>query len=168
MNFEIQTCNPQNKACYNNDTKISEAIYTIFPLETEDAILFWGDTDISLSYRYDISIMIDDIIPMMFALQSEYNGKWFVCWPSDTFAADWIFEWHGDALIITTSWYGELTVESYLNGHNVLHIDKQKFLGEWKKIIDILIKNLLECGYSADNLVDMNDLIKASKIINYV
>jgi len=50
-NFKIEPGNPKNTAVFDKeDTRLVEAIYTIFPLEAEDAVLFWKSEKIPLSY----------------------------------------------------------------------------------------------------------------------
>ncbi len=165
LDFKIEACNPKNNSDFDNeDTKLSEAIYTIFPLETENAILSWGAENILLSYRYDISTIIDDIIQMIFTLQNNHTGKWFVNWSSNTFAVNWDFKWFEDSLEIEAQWREEFNASDYLKSHNILKIKKGEFIQEWKKIIDVLLVNLIECGYTCDNLTDMGLLIEANSI----
>ena len=59
MHFYIQTSNPYIANKTNaDDNKLSEAIESIFPMDTEELILFWNHVGIPLSYKYDISYMI--------------------------------------------------------------------------------------------------------------
>ena len=165
--FRINARHPQNNGMHDSkDTKISEAIYTIFPMENKDVIMSWGDEDIRLSYRYDIATIIDEIIEMVFTIQNKSADKWKVVWASNTFAGEWCFKRLGDSLEIDAKWREEFVASDYLKSHNIFKVNKNKFLRQWKFIIDILIDNLKECGYSCDNLIDMSDLIKASRIIH--
>lgn len=166
MGFKIEASNPKNNAIIDNDdTKLSEAIYTLFPLEAEDAMLSWGDVRIPLSYRYDISTMVDDLIQMIFVLKSKDDGEWFVDWSSNTFAVNWTLKWSEDDLEILAQWRDEFHAGDYLKENNVLNIEKKKFFLEWKKIIDVLLSNLIECGYNCDNLIDMGNLVEVSKML---
>lgn len=166
LDFKIEVNNPKNNSVFDSeDTILSEAIYTIFPLETEDAILSWGDENIALSYRYDISTIIDDIIQMVFTLQHNSDGKWFVAWSSNTFAANWNFKWFENSLEIEAQWREEFNATNYLKSHNVLKIEKEKFLSEWAKITNVVFVNLLQCGYTRENLTDMGFLIEANSIL---
>lgn len=165
-NFKINACNPKNNSVFDKeDTKLSEAIYTIFPMETEDAILSWGDENITLSYRYDIGTIIDDIIQMIFTLQNNNTGKWSVAWSSNTFAGSWDFKWFEDSLKIEAKWREEFGASDYLKTHTVLKTVKETFLSEWGKITDKLLVSLTECGYTCENLTDMEFLIKADKLL---
>ena len=167
MDFYIELGKPENNLSSDNeDSKLSEAIYTIFPLDAEDAVLHWGDETILLSYRYDIATIIDDIIQMIFTLKNNTAGKWHVDWPSNTFAGAWDFSWSGMFLEIKTKWREEFGASDYLTKNNVIKIEKDKFLDEWKKIINIVLINLSECGYSDKNLTDMGILIKLKRILD--
>ena len=57
MSFRIQAGRPRNNAEFSSDdTKVSEAIETIFPHMTEDALLIWNNTYIlihRLNNAYD-------------------------------------------------------------------------------------------------------------------
>ena len=166
LNFKINTCIPKNNLAFDNeDIKVSEAIYTIFPLETEDAVLFWGKEQILLSYRYDISTMIDDIIQMIFNLKNQNVREWSVDWPSNTFACNWKIKWINDSLEIVSNWREEFNATEYLRKNNVIKIGKTEFLNEWKNIIDILIHHLTECGYNNQNLLDMGLLLKSYSLL---
>ncbi|MDE5781197.1 MAG: hypothetical protein K2I03_06930, partial [Lachnospiraceae bacterium] len=105
MNFYIQTGNP----CIINETnvhdnKLLEAIESIFPMNTEELILFWNHIAIPLSYKYDISYMIDDILMILQHIQSEKNGELLIHWLPDTFRADWRVEWSDEMISINSSW----------------------------------------------------------------
>ena len=163
LDFKINACNPKHNSVFDKeDRRLSEAIYTIFPMDTEDAIVSWGDEDISLSYRYDIGTMIDDILEMLSAVQSNDTGTWSVAWPSNTFAGNWDFTWFENSLEIKAEWREEFEASDYLKRHDVLKIKKDKFLDEWRKITTTLLLNLKECGYTCDNLTDMQLLIEAN------
>lgn len=60
MDFFIQVSKP---ICLNKfdkkDKTLSDAMETIFPLLTEKAIIMWNHIPILLSYKYDISFMLD-------------------------------------------------------------------------------------------------------------
>lgn len=73
--FYIQACNPiNNRTVDENDSKLMEAIETIFPMRTEAAIMVWNYVSIPLSYKYDISYMINDIIIVIQELVMKQEG----------------------------------------------------------------------------------------------
>jgi hypothetical protein len=165
--FRIIANKPKNNAAHDSgDTKLADAIYTIYPLETEDAVLFWGDERIALSYRYDIGTIIDDLLEMVFALCGNSTGEWSVAWPSNSFASNWHFRWSENVLRITAEWREEFEASDYLINNNLLVIEKGLFLGEWKSITDRLLIDLFDCGYTCDSILDMKLLIEANRIIS--
>ena len=76
MKFLIQSGNPlwsppdELAAEY-----LSEAIEAIFPMDTEDAVMIWGDESVSLSYKYDMSVIIEGALFMLEALTAENSGE---------------------------------------------------------------------------------------------
>jgi len=161
MDFTIQASLPRNTSTYCvEDKKISEAIETVFPMMTEDAFMVWNTIYIPLSYKYDISYMIDDILMMLRKLREDTNGGTMqIAWPSDTFAAKWDLKWDNKTLIINTRWNcvsGH--VEKLLNESNSMQIEIRDFITEWKSVLKVLIDNLLACGYCESNLSDINGL----------
>lgn len=76
MNFYIQANNPKVLKEYNaEDESIADAMETIFPLYTESAILVWNHISIPLSYKYDISYMMDDVLDLLESFMQAKNGK---------------------------------------------------------------------------------------------
>ena len=100
-----------------------------------------GDEKILLSYRYDISEMIDDIMQLFFALQKSDSGEWFVDWTPNTFASNWKFKWLKNCLEIEVNWREEFNATNYLKKNNVLKIDKDIFLNGWRKITKVIQVN---------------------------
>ena len=58
MNFYIQASNPRALKPSFIEENLSAAIESVFPMNTENAILFWNHIAIPLSYKYDISYMV--------------------------------------------------------------------------------------------------------------
>lgn len=169
MNFRIQASNPKNNTKYcKEDKKLSEAIETIFPMLTEDAILVWNTINIPLSYKYDISYMIDDILSMLKKIRENPNGnKMKICWPSNTFACDWILNWNSKMLTINSKWRSVAGhTENLLNESNEINIDIFEFTYEWKTTLKTLIINLEQCGYDKENIKDMDLLYYEFESIN--
>jgi len=163
VNFRIQASYPKNNTAFCIvDEKISEAIETIFPMMTEDAILIWGTSYIPLNYKYDISYMIEDIISMLKILRENQNGELKIDWPTSTFACQWLFAWHNKILTISSKWRSESRMSSNLSD---LEINVHEFTYEWKKVLEILIENLESCGYNIDNLKDMKMLCNEFHLI---
>lgn len=159
--FRIQASNPRNNATHiESDCKLSEAIETIFPMMTEDAFIIWKAIHIPLSYKYDISYMIDDVLSMLKMIRNNPEGaRMSIHWPSNTFSCIWDISWDDSMLQISSKWNSVVGgVTPLLNSESELKAKKKGFVAEWKSILRVLIENLESCGYSNGNLADMNRL----------
>jgi hypothetical protein len=132
-----------------DDESLADAIDTIFPSNTERAILAWRHVHIPLGYKYCISFLIDDVLTMVDQLTSSVGGQWKVVWPSNEFAAVWQLEWSGESLRVMTEWKQVVGgTEELLQRRSVLEIDRQAFLCEWTKLFTTLRDALAAAGYT--------------------
>lgn len=161
MSIRVQTSQPQNNGGFcNGDEQLSEAIETIFPMMTEDAFLVWNTYHIPLSYKYDISYMIDDLLELLKALREEPSGEMKIAWPSNTFECEWFISWDEKNIKIDSTWTSVLGhIEDLLNGVKKVDMEKYLFQREWKKLLKTLIDNLSECNYNINNLINFENLI---------
>ncbi|WP_241433176.1 hypothetical protein [Listeria cornellensis] len=105
MDFFIQANTPRKTGAFEDDDyDLSTAIETIFPMLTEDAILIWNHIYVPLSYKYDISCMMDDIIKMINSIRSSSSGELQIRWPSNTFACTWDIVWENDVITVVAFW----------------------------------------------------------------
>lgn len=86
------------------DDSLCAALETVFPLYTEDAIINWNHVYVPVSYKYDLSVMVDDVLQIIEALQSSPQGRLVNHWPSNTFAASWEIDWKDGMLKIHSEW----------------------------------------------------------------
>jgi len=141
MNFCIQVSNPV--FLYSPDeiaSDLAEAIQVVFPMETEKAFIVWNYIYIPLSYKYDISVIIDDILPMLSDLTNQKKGSYRVCFGSDTFNAEWNLLWYDENLYISAKWNslaGNL-VDLALSNCSKLEIKIEAFLSEYKRLFQQL------------------------------
>lgn len=162
MIFCIQASNPRilNEKDEIDET-LSSAIETIFPMMSEDAIMVWNNIHIPLSYKYDISYMMNDIVDMLNALRKNKTGQLKICWLPDTFRSDWILKWDNNKIYIEASWgdtLGELT--NLLNNVPDIAMEKGDFIKEWKQLLSNVINGLKKCGYSEKKILEMTKLIR--------
>ena len=141
--FRIEVRNPivlvkPNMECED----LRDAIEEIFPMETEDAVIFWNGIPVLLSYKYDICILIDDILPMLESLQSNMSGQYSICFPSNSFRVDWEFEWQNGFLKIDSFWHEIKGDKAQLNKHAGLKIELSSFLTEWEPLLQKIISSL--------------------------
>ena len=167
MIFCIQASNPEFKEMKNpDDNSLAEAIESVFSMNTEYAIMMWEHICIPLSYKYDVSYMIDDVLKLLEMMQNEISGKTIVHWLPDTFRCDWQVEWAGGTVHIFSKW--ECTVghlENLLNCHNYISLSVAEFISEWKKVLGIVINGLECAGYDQEELDGMFELVNRYEII---
>lgn len=141
--FSIQVGNPivllkPDVACED----LRDAIEEIFPMETEEALLVWSGIPILLSYKYDICILIDDLLPMLEILLRNRSGQYSICFPSNTFRVDWALQWQDGLLTIDSAWHEVNGDKSLLNENSQLNIGLPSFLAEWKSLLQKIISSL--------------------------
>ena len=150
MNFKIQACNPRTQTPTDRRVEdLAAAIQAIFAADTEDAFLLWNGVPVRLSYKYDLSVLIDDLLPLLAELLDTPAGARQVYWASNTFQAEWAVAWTVDQVRITTTWDSVAGgYEEVLNQRNVLEVERTVFLREWRallrKIVDRVYRANLE------------------------
>jgi hypothetical protein len=163
MNFWIQVGNPSLSGEFcNEDESLCEAIQSVYPILTEHALLNWNGVFIPMSYKNDLSIMVDDILYLMYEFQSTNHGQVSLSWPSNTFSSDWEISWNGDDLkIISREWHDTLgNIIQLLNlpDYQELNVSLSDFVNEWHGILNRLFDDLARSGYTEDNLPDLSRL----------
>lgn len=167
MIFAIQISNPiYSNSVDNHYDMIGELLEDVFFLNTEQCIMYWNHICIPLSYKYDISIILDDIIFMIEELSKATDGHLEIDWPSNTFSAKWRISWVNENIKIISEWYCIVgNIENELNKVNNINIKKSKFLAEWKKLIEKIIEVTNETNYpDKDNI--LFDLYRVNGLID--
>jgi len=172
MGFYIQTCNPMylipQKEIVEQTIveEISYAIQLVFPMVTERALLVWEDIYIPICYKYDLSVMMEDILFMLSELQEKNQGTCQIGFGSDTFNALWEMEWVNEKLSINAKWdyvRGNLAVVN--SSCNKLIIDVSTFLCEWKGILTHVIEAIKRSNINMDNCNEYDSLLKINTTI---
>ncbi|MEQ7053300.1 hypothetical protein ABN764_21900 [Paenibacillaceae sp. P-4] len=167
MSFIIQASCPRITGVFDSEAEsLSDAIESSFPLLTENAVIVWNYVPILLGYKYDISIMIDDILEILEVLRKEDSGAKTIHWASNTFAHVWHLSWDSTQLVIKAKW-GDVsgrTGQLLQNSGNVT-LTKQSFSSEWKRVLQNLITALSKLGYSEEGLPGMKRLVHEYEVI---
>lgn len=160
--FCIQASNPRfQKAMDLHDSCLMEAMETIFPLNTENAILTQNYVSVPLPYKYDVSYMINDILELIMAIQAVNDGQMLIQWLPDTFRCNWKIEWRDNTVQIFSRWENTVGhLENILNEKNYISMYINNFISEWKQILAIIIEGLEFCGYNRTRIVDMDKLLE--------
>jgi hypothetical protein len=141
MPFCIQASNPATLAPTSAIcADFAEAIEDTFPMETEDALLVWNAIPVRLSYKYDMGVIIEDLIVLLSAIMGADAGEHVTTWGSDTFHADWHIRWAGGDMEIDSKWFsvaGDL--QGLLNKRAALKLKVDDFLAEWKALLRTIL-----------------------------
>ncbi|POP45808.1 hypothetical protein CHU32_08335 [Superficieibacter electus] len=160
MSFYIQLSNPRiNTISVKNEVGISKFIEDLFPMETEDLMICWNGVRFSLSYKYDIPIIFDDVIQMINNINSSQKGMLNVFWPSNTFRSDWKISWNNENIQCNTIWESVSgNVESVLNRVSSLECTKDYFIGEWIAVLRMIKKKIIKSGVNPNLILEMKEL----------
>jgi hypothetical protein len=152
--FAIQASNPRFVSEFDvNDTNLSDAIQTVFPLETEYALLVWNWVYVPLTYKYDLSLMVDDMIGLVEVMISEPSGNLTIQWPSNTFAATWRIGWDSGTTKVQAEWLCVLgDTEAMLATKPNIVVQTADFIAEWRRPLEVIVSGLDAAGYNATNL----------------
>jgi hypothetical protein len=158
--FDIQISNPVSSRTRNEDDRnLDEAIESIFPLQNEYAFIIWNHIFIPLMYKYDLSVMIKDIIHLLNVLRVKQEGKENINWPSNTFSSSWAIEFDLSKVKINASWHNVLgKVTDLLNASNNIEVSRQEFIEKWMNLLLFIKIKLEHAGYDSTNLKDFHEL----------
>lgn len=152
MSFSIQVGNPRSLS--NPDLRdidsVASLIESVFPMATEDAILCWNGVRVPLSYRYDLSCMVEDLVFMLDCiLENPTDGEADVLWGSSSFRADWKLSWKAEEVTVFSNWYSVSgNVESALQESGSIVLPVSDFIGEWSGVIAALWDNIVEYEFA--------------------
>lgn len=161
MGFYIQVSNPTfiNKVD-EEDENLWDVIESIFPFYNEKAFFVWNNIYIPICYKYDIGIMMNDILEMLDNLLNKEEGELSISWPSDSFSSTWELVWNTDLLIIDSKWTSvNGCISEKLNEENIIKMNKKSFINEWKKLLQIIKCSILDAGYRDFLIVGLDKLI---------
>ena len=151
MTFIIQASNPHALLTRDDSTTLSDAVESVFPLHTEHAILRWNHIHIPLGYKYDMSLLIDDVLHIVAALSNAPIGSRAVHWPSSTFSSVWNMTWDQGIINIQTTWDSVIgDTEALLTSRSELHVPIEDFIVEWKRPLQLIERALSSAGYDED------------------
>lgn len=159
--FKIQISNPAILA-FNSEMNINleDAIEAIFPPETEHAFLIWNHKFIPLNYKYDVSLMILDLIKIIGFLKDPKTETIEIHWPSNTFACIWNLKKENQGLIkIHSSWQSVIGgMEDLLNKFGVINIDSKKMEEEIIKLLSFVKTALDKSNINREKIIDFDVL----------
>ena len=148
MTFVIQVSNPRVVPVgATQAADLSEAIDLLFLGETEDSIVLWNLIPVRINYKYDLSVMIDDLAPLLEALCMRDAGSLPVAFGSNSFNAEWNVRWNGGHVRIQADWHSVAgRYEDVLNSRQNLECGQTEFLQEWKMLLKKVIEVVERSG----------------------
>ena len=123
----------------------------MFLHDSEDAYLNWNGVRIALNYKYDVSVIISDIVAMMDMLLEQPDGEGVIEWPSSSFRATWRMSWSKGQLSISADWETITgAIESKLRSVARLEAPLDDFIAEWAELVRFLGNRLDELELPAE------------------
>ena len=117
----------------------SEAIEDMFEWPTNEAYIVFGEYTIQVMYKYDLCVMIDDIIDMIHQLDVRNSGNCNIEFGSSSFRTGWELSWNEDDLGITAHWESIVCNPKDLVGKTTnISVSKMLFIKEWLKILQVI------------------------------
>jgi hypothetical protein len=135
-----------------NDSTLFEAIETVFPNMNDYFQIIWNGVEIDMSYKYDLDVIIIDMIDILFDMNSKDSGSFKLDWPSSSFDSTWILKWESSRLEIESIWRSASGNINELNKRNILKTDLDSFKLELMKPLTLVYDTLIKAGYTRDSL----------------
>jgi hypothetical protein len=155
--FIIQASCPRASRVHDpGDETLSDALQTVFASDTESALIGWNWVYVPLGYKYDFSIIINDVLDMIEKLDNSPNGQHRVHWPSSTFSAIWHMQWRSGKLNVHAEWHCVLGgTESMLASKPDIDIASEDFIAEWRRPLQLAERALTDAGYSVAQIAGL-------------
>lgn len=161
MDFYIQASKPRAAGAYDaEDNSLGEAVETAFPLDTESAVMVWHHLYIALSYKYDVSVIISDLVAMLTALMRPGPGTHEVQWASNTFLSRWKLRWNTEnELTVDAEWTAVVGVPvDVVQRAGGIRMPKEQFVAEWKELLSRVLTALTASGYGEAQVAGLAEL----------
>ncbi|MEV6688879.1 hypothetical protein AB0N28_26645 [Streptomyces sp. NPDC051130] len=142
---------------------LADAVGGMYAAEAEDAVLVWNQVPIRLTYRYDIPVLLGDLVPLLEEVRRPEFAAAEVFWGSDTFCAEWMLTREGDDVHIRARWHGTLgSHESSLAERGDVTVAAGEFVSEWCEVLRRIVHDV-EAG--SVELADDGLLVRAKALL---
>jgi hypothetical protein len=112
----------------------------VFAASTEDAVLTWNYVPVLLGYKYNLSVMLPEILDMLEACTATPEGEHIVQFGSDSFLVDWRLRWSGGQLALHGSWSCiRGNYQALLNERPDISLPLDEFTAEWKAVLERIV-----------------------------
>lgn len=134
---------------------------TVFKME-DCSTLDWNGIEMPLSYKYDLSIMADDIVEMVLAIENAVLGTFEVAWPSSGFPYKWAIAWNASTVKILATAMPVPGAED-LTGRESVQTSRSDFVAGWRDVLWIIFSCLEASGYKDTQLAGLKRLRLAAR-----
>jgi hypothetical protein len=134
--FSIYPKNPEPFVCLaGNAPRLADAIELGFPMEADNAVVVWNDLSIPLNYKYDLSVILDDVLDILnHCLEDKKIKTWFA---SNTFTAQWTVDTHDEIVEVQSDWRAVISKNTnQLNQVPSISVPKMYFLKQWSGLLE--------------------------------
>lgn len=122
---------------------LADAVGGMYAAEAEDAVLVWNQVPIRLTYRYDIPVLLDDLVPLLEEVRRPEFTAAEVFWGSDTFSAEWKLAREGDHVRIRARWYSTRgNHESSLTERGDVTVGVKEFVSAWCEVLWRIVRDV--------------------------
>ncbi|MCQ9636741.1 hypothetical protein MP477_17435 [Chryseobacterium sp. WG23] len=159
--FEIVLNKPfvkENKSLEEYES-IGELIENIFPFSEDCFCINWNNIAVSLSYKYDLSIIFEDFVYIFKFLESSEN-KLKIIFPSNTFDVIWDIQKVENSVIIFSIWNTVLNHnEKELNENSFLKVNFDRFKAELSELLKFIYKIIIDNKNNINNYL-LSDILE--------
>ena len=134
--FSIDPKNPEPFVCLaGNASDLADAIELGFPMEAENAEIRWNNIPIPLNYKYDLSVILPDVLDVLKHCQEDKKIKtWFA---SNTFTTQWTVDTKNEMVEVHADWRSVVSKNTIqLNKVPDISVPKSHFLKQWAGLIE--------------------------------
>ncbi|SMP35267.1 hypothetical protein [Chryseobacterium profundimaris] len=159
--FEIILNHPRidKKKTLTKFKSVGELIENIFPFSEDYLYVKWRGISIPVSYKYDLSMILEDFVYIVKFLESSENLL-SLAFPSNTFDVEWNMRKEYGKIIIQSKWNTVLSHnEKILNENSYLIVDIDTFKSQIFKMLEFIYKIIF---YRKDDIDKhlLNEILK--------
>ncbi|MGV7222636.1 MAG: hypothetical protein ACQ9MH_14050 [Nitrospinales bacterium] len=118
--------------------RLVDAIELAFPMDTDDAVLYWNGIPVPINYKYDLSVIWDDVLDILsHFLEDKKIKTWFA---SNTLTTQWTVDTQNEIVKIHANWRTIVGKnKSQLTQSPDIEVPKSHFLKQWSGLLETAI-----------------------------
>jgi hypothetical protein len=148
---------PTLAAVEESDRTLGEALQSIYSIG-DDAYLTIDSTQFRIGLKYDLGLMIDDLVPLVRSVQEKPAGHFRIDWASSSFPFEWSLDWTSEVVDLRSRRRAE-------GGSGPTEfrarIPRADFLAQWGLLLRSVLSALTRAGYSESQISNLDQLRKA-------